>query len=467
MNRYQKLFSNTVILAIGTFGSKLLVFLLMPLYTAYLSTAEYSTAELITTTANLLIPLACLGISQGMFRFTADRESNKREVFSSGIALLSLGLGGFLILSPLFFFIEYFRTYVWLIVLYVFFADIQAVCAQFVYATDRAKLFAVQGILNTAFTIAFNLLFLVGLRMNVVGYVLSVILGNLCTTLFMVIKAKLWREFSISYVNKSLMKELLKFSLPMVPTTICWLITDLSDRYMVTYFCGDAINGIYSAAYKIPTIVNLVCGVFLQAWQFSAVSEESEGESYRKFYSGVFSGYLSVVFIGASGLVLLSGFLTGLLLNRAYAGAAHYMPTLLCAMAFEAIVSFLASIYLVRKRSINSFCTAVLGSILNIVLNLWWIPLYGALGAAIATACSYALVLLLRMIDTRRYLAFHLSLPRLGINTALLLASVAAMTAEISGAFWWTFAITAVVALINLPYLYKSVCQLLAKRVKN
>ena len=69
MNRYKKLFSDTVILGLGTFGSKLLVFLLMPFYTAWLSTDQYSTAELITSTANLLIPLACVGIANGIFRF--------------------------------------------------------------------------------------------------------------------------------------------------------------------------------------------------------------------------------------------------------------------------------------------------------------------------------------------------------------------------------------------------------------
>ena len=67
MNRYQKLFSDTVIYGIGTFGSKLLVFFLMPFYTAWLSTSQYSTAELITGTANLIIPLACMGSNSSNF----------------------------------------------------------------------------------------------------------------------------------------------------------------------------------------------------------------------------------------------------------------------------------------------------------------------------------------------------------------------------------------------------------------
>ena len=130
MNRYKKLASNTVILGIGTFGSKLLVFLLMPLYTAWLTTAEYGAAEMISGIANFLIPIACVGVSTGIFRFAAEREADQKKVFSSSVALLGLGLGVFLLLSPLLLLIPYCRPYVWLVVLYVFCADLQAVCAQ-------------------------------------------------------------------------------------------------------------------------------------------------------------------------------------------------------------------------------------------------------------------------------------------------------------------------------------------------
>ena len=101
MNRYQKLVSDTVIYGIGTFGSKLLVFLLMPLYTAWLSTAQYGTAELISSTANLLIPIACVGISNGVFRFVAEKGSDREAVFSTSVALLAIGSAVFALLSPL------------------------------------------------------------------------------------------------------------------------------------------------------------------------------------------------------------------------------------------------------------------------------------------------------------------------------------------------------------------------------
>ena len=229
-DRYKKLVSNTGIIWLGTFGSKLLVFLLMPLYTAYLSTEEYGTAELITATANLLIPLACVGVTNAVFRFCVDRKSDKQAVFSSSVALLLCGFGVFVALSPLLLLSNHFSAYLGLIVAYVVFADVQAICAQYVRAVDKTRLFAIQGIFNTGITILLNLLFLIICKMGVTGYVLSVIVGNILTTVFLVIAAKLWRVFSWKRIQKGLMLEMLRFCAPLIPTTVCWLITDISAR---------------------------------------------------------------------------------------------------------------------------------------------------------------------------------------------------------------------------------------------
>lgn len=467
--RFGKLFSDTVILAIGTFGSKLLVFLLMPLYTALLSPSQYGTAELITGTANLIMPFACVGITNGIFRFAAEKGTDREGVFSSGMVLLGAGLCGTVLLGAVALCIgAAWRTEILLVVLYVLAADLQAVCAQYVRAVDRTRLFAVQGILNTLVTVGFNILFLMAFDLGVTGYVLSTVVGNLLTTAFLVVSARLWRVFRLSHVSRTAMRELFRFSLPMVPATICWLITDLSDRYLVSWFCGEAVNGVYSAAYKIPTIVNLVSGIFMQAWQFSAVVQSADGEECSRFYSQVFRGFLSVIFIGSGGLILLSPWLCRLLLNSAYHEAWRYMPTLLCSAALESVVSFLASVYMVRKKSMHSFLTAVAGTGLNLLLNFLFIPrtgtFGGALGAAIATLIGYAAVWVLRMADVPRLLRFRLYLPRQLCSLALLLAAAAVMTAGAGWSVYATLGLFLVLAGINFPALAAGARALLGHR---
>lgn len=467
MNRKKKLFFNMGVLAFGTFGSKIVVFLLMPFYTAWLSTEQYSAAELISSTANLLIPLACVGIVNGIFRFAAERESDKRAVFSSSVALLGIGSLVFLALSPLLGLIDLLDGWVWLVICYVLSANLQSVCAQYVRAVDRTTLFSVQGILNTLLTVLFNILFLAVWEMGVLGYVLSVIVGNLLTTLFLVIVARLWRVFSVRAINHRMMRDLLVFSLPMVPTTVCWLITDLSDRYMVSYFCGGAVNGIYSAAYKIPTVVTLMSGVFMQAWQFSAVAESSDEEGCRAFYSEVFRGFLSVTAIGSVWLVVLAKPLSNILLNRAYFDAWRYMPTLLCAAAVEAIVAFLATVYMVKKKSMHSFLTAMIGTLLNLLLNFYLIPEWGALGAAVATLTAYVAVWIARMIDAPRMIGFSLCLPRQLLSLLLLFGAAVLMTLEVRGDVWWSVMIAVAVTAVNTPALVHGVKGILLSRAKH
>ena len=84
-NKYQTLAGNTVKLGLGTFGSKVLVFLMVRFYTEHLSPADYGTADLITQTANLLIPLLSLGITDAVFRFVRDETEDAAGVFTAGL----------------------------------------------------------------------------------------------------------------------------------------------------------------------------------------------------------------------------------------------------------------------------------------------------------------------------------------------------------------------------------------------
>ena len=172
MNKYRKLLSDTLILGIGTFASKVLVFLLMPLYTSCLTPGQYGTADLISQTANLLIPLACAGVCDGLFRFTLDSGADKPSVFRTGLRILWIASLVFLAVSPVLFFLDMFTGYAWLIVVYVLASNLHSACAQYIRACDRPRLFAVQGIVNTAMVICLNLLFLLVLDMGVTGYVL-------------------------------------------------------------------------------------------------------------------------------------------------------------------------------------------------------------------------------------------------------------------------------------------------------
>lgn len=444
MEREKRLLSNTVILAIGTFASKFLVFFMMPLYTRYLLPEEYSTADLIAQTANLLIPLACAGITNGVFRFAVDKDENPRQIFSSGLSVLLIASLLFVLLSPLIGLFATLSPYVWLVAVYVIAANLHAVVAQYIRAKGNTLLFSLGGLIGTALTIAFNILFLVGFRMGVEGYVLSVVLGDVVVTLILFLCARLWRDFDPHTVAFSKIRELLKYSVPLIPTTIFWWITSVSDRFLVIAMKGDEVNGLYAAAYKVPTLITLVCGIFIDAWQFSAISESDKRER-EDFFGKVFAIFGSILFMGASAVVLFSKAATRILLAENYFESWRYIPVLAFAMVFYSLVSFMGSVYTVEKRSVNSLVTSAAGAITNIVLNILLIPMWSAMGAAVATFISYFVVMLIRMLDTRRFLRFSLSLPLLIVNTVLLGAQC---VITVLAPAWWLVATVGIFALI-------------------
>ncbi len=437
--KYKRLLSNTAILGLGTFGSKILVILLLPLYTSCLSTAEYGVADIITQTANLLMPLLSLGITDAVFRFTLDKAVDRRSVLTTGVTAILGGAAVSLILFPFLNAIDYFNGYMWLILLYTVMACFHSLFSQYIRARGMTAFFAVQGIIATALTILFNILFLVVFKVGLIGYVLSVVLADTLVSVMIFVLARLDYAIRPRFFNKELTKRMLAFSIPMIPTTVFWWVTNVSDRYMIKGFIGDDINGLYAAAFKIPTMLILLSGIFIEAWQFSAVTERDAAsrQSHAAFFGTVFDSFQGMLFMAASGLIAFAKICSIILFAESYYESWTYMPLLIMATVYSSLVTFMGSVYLVDRKSVLSFFTAMVGAVVNIIFNLLLIPTeMGANGAALATFLSYFIVFILRAYNTRQFIAFDLHVPKLTANTVILGIQTLFMVFEWEG---WIF----------------------------
>ncbi len=440
MGKYKRLLSNTAILGAGTFLSKVLVLLLMPFYTRILSTAEFGTADLISQTANLLIPLAAVGICDGIFRFTldgaGDSDLHRKKVLSTGLVILLAGSAVICGLIQVLRIFDDTRGYVWLIAMYVIASNLHSAFANYIRALGKTTMFALQGILNTALTIGLNVLFLVTFDMGSTGYVLSVVMADFTLAVLLFFGARLYRDLSPRYLCKQTAKDMLKFSVPYIPTTMLWLITSVSDRYVVALYRGQAENGLYAAAYKLPTLLSLVSGVFVEAWHFSTVKDATDEEK-SGFFGTVYVNFMSVMFMGASVLIAGAKLFTMILLDGSYYSSWKFVPILVVATTFSTLVAFLGSVYFLQKKSTLSMLTALSGAVINVILNFVMIPDHGAMGAAVATLISYIAVYAVRTYDTAHYLHFQRHHLRLTVNTLVLFLQAAVMILEIPH---WIFA---------------------------
>ena len=421
MNKYQTLAANTILMSVGTFGSKLLVFLMVRFYTGYLTPAEYGTADLITQTANLLIPLVSLDITDAVFRFAAERRGGRTEAFSVGLRVITLGSAGLLLVIALLQGVPAVRAYGFLLASFVIASCCHALCAHFVRARGNTALFAAQGLFNTDLFIGLNVLFLAVFHWGIRGYVLSTTVANLITTGLFVFRARLWRYAGLA-PRRGLRRQMLRYCIPLIPTAVFWWIMGVSDRYMVKWFLGSDANGIYAVAYKIPTILTILATVFMDAWQLSAIAEsDGDRQAHLRFYGRIWDAFASAVFLCAGGIIALSPLLIRLLAEEAYYSAWQYIPVLTLSMAAAAFSNFMGSVYVVTKQSKASFWTSLVGAGSNIVLNLWLIPRIGLQGAAAATFLSCLAVFLIRLVNARQLLPFSLSGRKLALGVGILL----------------------------------------------
>lgn len=465
MNRYKFLFSNTVLFFISSFSSKFLVFLLMPIYTAVLSPAENSDVSLMMQTANLLIPLVSLGISNSIIRFGLDDKYSKRTVFTTGVFTLGAGYLILIAAFPLLNRVEFIHKYIWMLYLYLLMSCSRTLVQQFVRAKTYTKLYAFDGILATVNTLILVCVFLLKFRWGAMGYIAAIIGADFLSVIFLSTVVSAWRYFDISKLDKAVAKEMLKYCLPLIPASIAWWITNVSDRYLVAYFCGDAVNGIYDISYKLPSIINVFATIFLEAWQISAVKESGEKHTSR-FFTNVFKAYQSVVFMGGAGIILLAKPLIALLADDAYFEAWTFVPVLIMATIFACFSTFMTSIYMVEKRGSLNLATMAAGAVANIAFNLVLIPKMGAQGAAIATFISYVIVFGLRAINTRKFININISPVQLIINVLLMGGMSYAMIANVHYNIIISISATLVIIIINIRPLLGFALQLL-KGLKN
>lgn len=421
MNKYQKLASNTIVLAIGQFGSKLLVYVMLKFYTSMLGTDGFGDVSNIINASALLISVVTLSISEGVLRYGLDKGNSGRHVFSIGVNVAVIGLVIFAAFVPLIGFIEMLKGYEWLIFMYVCTGSIKGICSIYVRARGHVKLFAIDGMLTTLSMVVFNLLLLGVFDLGVLGYVLSVSLGDLVSIVFLCIKAKLLKQYRPLGNDKALRKAMIRYSIPLMPTTVMWWIVNVSDTFMVTAIYGSAANGVYSFAYKFPNLAALVVGIFLQAWQMSAITERNS-RTVSNFYSNVFSMMETVMFVAVAGIMLiLRPFIMPFFGSEGFEGAYFYVPTLLCAVVFQCCSNFMGSIYSASGKTGHSLTSSALGAVMNIVLNLILLHWVGVIGAAIATLASYIAVFVYRAIDTNKILYMKINIPKLLFNLLLVM----------------------------------------------
>ena len=406
------LMKNTALFAIGNMGTKLINFLMVPLYTYALSTEQYGTINTAISICSIIIPVVMCNIGEAVRRYLLEKESDKQAIQTIELLWFAFGTGVSILMFLVLRCVPGWSTYALEMSLYTLTNAFVSTSLDYLRGKEKLQIYTFCGILQTFLVALLNVLFIVKFGFGVRGYFWSYIISySVCGILAFICGEQL-KDMKKLHFDKRLFAEMSKFSLTLVPNSIMWWITDSSDRLMVTYMISPAVNGIYSVAYKIPTIMSTMNTILMQAWQHSAI-RENESEDRVEYNNKMFRSYMAGIFIVGAVLLFVNRPFMHLYVAPEYRSAWKYSPFLIVSSIFSTMGTFIGTSYYVQKDMKGNLCSATVGAICNVCLNLLFIPLIGAAGAAIATCISYMVVFVYRAKDTQKYLPLDVFSPLL------------------------------------------------------
>lgn len=413
--KYKYLGKNTIIFAISSFGTKVLSFLLVPLYTAVLTTAEYGIADLITTTATLLVFILTLNIASSVLRFTIEQRSSGRSVLSFGFRVLLIGtLFCMMILGLIYYtnWLDWPVYYYAFMTLYFFATALYEMMTNYLRAVDKVKEVAIAGIMSSFLIILCNIFLLLVIKTGIIGYLISIVLGPLFASIYcMIVAGEPITTYILVDCDKDTQKAMLTYCVPLIFNNIALWVNAFLDRYFVTYFCGVSENGIYSVAGKIPTILSTCYSVFASAWTLSAITE-FDPEDKDGFFSNTYNIYGALMTMVCSAIVLMNIPLAHFLYSNEFFNAWRYSSILLLSVMFNTLTVFQGSIFTAAKKTKDIAMTTIISAVVNTILNILLIPVIGALGAAIATAFAYFAMFWTRYIASKKFISMKVNIKR-------------------------------------------------------
>lgn len=403
MNKNQYLIKNIVYFGLGTIGTKLISFIMVPLYTGVLTTAEYGIIDLVMTVSLVICPILTMNIHESVLRFLLDANSDTRAIMSFSYLIIFFAGIVSLIAIPILGYIPELSEYKELTYFYILTTAILPIFTMYLRGNEYMKQFVAVNIISTFSTALLNIVFLLYFKWRIDGYLLALIFSNVIVIFISFISGHMLQNTFPFKRHKEMEKAMLKYSILLIPNSLLWWLISSSDRIMVNSFLGNAANGLYAVAYKIPSILNILSTIFLQAWQMLAIKDEksNDKEEYANF---ILKSLIEIMFIGGAVMMLLIKPFMSIYVSEMYYSAWKCIPILVLAFIIQSISTFVATYYNVAKDSKGMLKSAVIGVIVNIPLNAMLIPWIGINGASIATCISYFVITIYRTAKIKEYI---------------------------------------------------------------
>ena len=395
-----RLAQHSAIYGLGGLVSRFVALLLLPLYTRYLTPADYGAVETLVALAAILATILRLGIASAFFRFyfdstdAAHRLRVVRTSFWFTMTMSTIGLGVGLLLAG--------QISEWL-----FDTDGRTTLVQMAFVLlwaqmnfeqmtalfrveERAVAFTIATLTNLVITVAATVVFVVVLDWGATG----VIAGNFTGTLAVYAALLVYRHEQLGLaLDRPLLRQMNRFGLPLVPSMLALWTLNFGDRFFILKLADASEVGVYSIGSRIASAMVLLLTAFRGAWPAFAFSIEDD-ERARRAYSYVLTYLLFIASWAALALGLLAPWIVEWLTTPAFYDAADVVALLAFgAVAFGGFIVVSIGLGRTKRTQFNWVVTGG-AAVVSVTLNLLLIPPYGIVGAGIANLCAFTVMFL-------------------------------------------------------------------------
>lgn len=403
---------NTLIFGIGEICTKVLQYFVAFSLSYFLSKNQTGDIALLKTSASIIIPIISLDIIEAVFRFSAEKNENKKSVFTIGIIICFVA---FLLLIPVCFFIDYFFdiTSYFIVYFYISTLMLHNIIHYFVKGIGKTVIYSFNSLLYAIGTCAVTLLILFLFHGGVSTYFICYIGTHVFCIFFMFVSCKLWNYFSIKSISFKKIKLMLAYSVPLIFTTIGWWLISASDTYITNYFLGSSAVGILSYSHKFPAILSSFFTIFGMSVQLLAVSKfDISRKCDKEKVENIFNEIINKTIFLLCGIVLMISLfaqpIIKLFVHHEYFSSWQFVSLYTCGMFFSLISTIYGYVFNLAKKSMPLLISTLICGLSNIFLCIILYKIMHSLyAAAISTFISYLFIFFYRHLKIKKIITIR------------------------------------------------------------
>lgn len=421
MNKYKKLAYETKMFFKGTFVSKILMILVIPLCTIFLSQEDFQNAMTLQNTVELTALFFTFGITEGFFKSDLDKNADRKMLYSTGLIFCVVSLAASMISLLLIWCIKEFRPYILYAAVYSFVSTIRTFIQCNVKIKKLDKLYMMDNIFSAVILLVMIFIGAGCLKGGIKAYYTAMIVSCLVSVLFLNFSGNMRHDFSMRSVNFNVIKPVLRYSFSLLPVFMFWPTLMLTDQLILKILISEEGNAVFIASYTIPGLILYMTTLFFRSFQTTG-GEDLTHEERKKYSIKTFDIYSASLFTIAAVILFLIKILDKLVAPASdYADTYQFSAILTGAAVMQSLCILIGSIYADTNNSKRLASTSVLTVIMNFFLNILFILWFKAKGAAIGTLVSLTICVVIRTLETQSIAKFKLNWKNIEFNFVILL----------------------------------------------